>query len=406
MNIPSVDIPGVGIPSIDIARSLPHKKTPQGKTRVLHANYTRNRAGEQVAAELEHLRFFAQVAQSLGLQLEILTPVNSQEDVETLLTSGDYRGLNYQVIVSPNPISKWAEDSVEYLENGDLAILTPIDDDRLEWAMKEGRRQRWRSMVPADLLEAVLNEDHLWIPLGIRVNSSDTGQERERVAQDQGLNIGYLRAYIEGGNMITGEDAAGNSMVLVGKDAIATTAHLYQLTDDEVRQIIAEDFGLSNSNPIIAVEQPGQFHLDMGLLFLGNGVVVLNDSNQGLQDAIEMAELAPCATTQAMAAKLQLQCALETAAAQDLQFAGLTVIRQSLENNVMYNFFNGEFVEDNDGHAYYITNGGPSDQQNAFRTLMVNDWQVVQDVFFSPSQAAYKSLQDRGGVGCRLKGSR
>ncbi|NEP76242.1 hypothetical protein, partial [Okeania sp. SIO2G5] len=243
-----------------------------------------------------------------------------------------------------------------------------------------------------------------WIPLGIRVNSSETGQERERVAQSLGLSVGHIRAYIEGGNMIMGEDRMGQTILLVGKDAIATTACFYQLSHDEVRQIIAVDFGL-DLNQVIAVEQPGQFHLDMGLLFIGNGVVILNDSQVALANAKEIAELAPCTTTEVMAEKMQLQCDLETVAAQDLEAAGLTVIRKSMESSGMYNFFNGEFVTGGDRHTYYITNGGPPDQQDAFAELMINDWQVVKQVFFSPAKAAYKSLQERGGVGCRLKGS-
>ncbi|MEM9217941.1 MAG: hypothetical protein AAGD25_26820 [Cyanobacteria bacterium P01_F01_bin.150] len=384
--------------------SHPHKKTPKGETTALHMNYTRNRSGEKVDCELDHLRFFAQTAQTLGIHLEILVHTPHRQDVDAVVNPEVFPSLDYSIIESSQPITKWAEDSVEYLANGNVAVLTPLHDDLLEWAMKEGRRQRWNAYVEPERLEAMLEDDHLWVPLGIRVNSSETGQERERVAQAMELSVSHIRTYIEGGNMITGEDRSGQTVVLVGKDAIATTACFYQLTHDDVRQVIAEDFGLDSAQ-IIAIEQPGQFHLDMGLLFIGDGTVILNDSQVGLENAKEMAELAPCTTTESMAEKMQLQCALETAAAQDLENAGFTVIRKSLENSGMYNFFNGEFVTGSDGHTHYITNGGPLDQQDAFFDLMVNQWRVVKTVFFSPSKAAYKSLQDKGGVGCRLKGS-
>ena len=383
----------------------PHKKTPKGHTTTLHMNYTRNRAGEVVDCEMDHLHFFAQTAQTVGIHLEILTHTPHRLDVEDMLNKDEFKELDYSIIESPQPISKWAEDSVEYLNNGNTAVLTPLHDDLLEWAMKEGRRQRWCDYVSAERLDAMLEDDHLWIPLGIRVNSSETGQERERVAQSLGLSVGHIRAYIEGGNMITGEDRTGQTVLLVGKDAIDTTACFYQLTHDEVCQIVAKDFSLDVIQ-VITVEQPGQFHLDMGLLFIGDGVVILNDSQVALENAKEMAELAPCTTTEVMAEKMQLQCDLETVAAQDLETAGLTVIRKSLESSGMYNFFNGEFVTGGDRQTYYITNGGPPDQQDVFAELMVNEWQVVKQVFFSPSKAAYKSLQDKGGVGCRLKGSR
>ncbi|MEM7797218.1 MAG: hypothetical protein AAF579_22530, partial [Cyanobacteria bacterium P01_C01_bin.118] len=151
---------------------------------------------------------------------------------------------------------------------------------------------------------------------------------------------------------------------------------------------------------------PGNFHLDMGLLFLGNGVVVLNDTSEALENAIEMADLAPCTTTEQKAAQLKLRHSLEQDAEKDLQLAGLKVIRKTLENDVFYNFFNGEFVEGDDSLTYYITNGGLKEQEERFEALMTQEWNVVKKVFFSPQKAAQKSLQDRGGVGCRIKGSR
>ena len=401
------------LPAADTGGARPQAKTPAGQTRVLHMNYTRNLAGETVEAELQHLNFFAQTAQELGLRLEILTDPRSQGDVAEALAGERYAELNYQVTVSPKPVSKWAEDSVEYLANGRMAVLNQFDDELLAWAMGEGRRQRWQGKVAPEYLEAALRDDHLWILLAMRVNELAMGDVRKQVAQASAESsnrsaqaVGHLRAYIEGGNMITGEDTAGQPVVLVGRDAIATTANLYQLTDDAVRQAIAEDFGLANPAQVIPVEQPGKFHLDMGLLFLGHGVVVLNDSSKALQDAIEMAELAPCETTEIRAARLQLQCALEAAAAADLETAKLAVKRESLEQEVFYNFFNGEFVQGNDGLNYYITNGGPQEQQERFEALMVQQWQVVERVMFSPWDAAQKSLKELGGVGCRLKGSR
>ena len=207
------------------------------------------------------------------------------------------------------------------------------------------------------------------------------------------------------GNAIAGEDATGKPVIIVGKDAIAATAHIYQLHENEVRKVICEDFGLENMEQVICVEQPGQFHLDMGILFLGNGGVVVNDSGEALKGATEMAEMVPCMTTEKMAAKLKLQYELESEAAKDLDTAGMEVKREKLENDTIYNFFNGEFVDGKDGFNYYITNGGPKEQEERFESLMVKEWNVVKKVIFSPENAAKRSLQERGGVGCRIKGS-
>ena len=394
------------LPSVDTGRALPQKKTPSGRTKVLHMNYTRSQTDKPAEVEMEHLRFIARTANELGLRLEILTDGKSREDIEPELTKDEYQALEYTITESQKPVSKWAEDSVEYLENGQVAVLNRFNDKLLAWAMTEGRRHRWQGKVAQEYLEEALREDHLWILLGVRVNAVETGVERERVAQAKGQNVGHIRAYIEGGNAIAGEDTTGKPVILIGKDAIEATAHIYQLNDEDVRRLICEDFGLESIEQVICVEQPGQFHLDMGILFIGNGIVIVNDSSKELKDAVEMAEMAPCLTTEKMAAKLNLQWELEEEAAKDLASAGMEVRREKLENEVFYNFFNGEFVEGKDGFNYYITNGGPKEQEEKFEALMVREWQVVKKVIFSPKDAAQKSLQERGGVGCRIKGSR
>ncbi len=393
------------LPNMDTGRALPQKKTPSGRTQVLHLNYIRSKTDKTVETEMAHLRFFAKTAKELGLQLEILTNEKSREDIEQELKQEQYEELEYNITECRKPVSKWAEDSVEYLENGKVAVLNQFDEKLLQWAMTEGRRHRWQGKITQENLEEALQEDHLWIPLGIRVNAGETGIERERTAQAKGQEVAHIRAYIEGGNMITGEDATGKPVIMIGKDAIATTAYIYQLDDDDVKRIICEDFGLETIQQVICVEQPGQFHLDMGMLFIGNGVVIVNNSSEDLKDAIEMSEMVPCMTTQTMAAKLKLQFELEEAAAKDLEEAGIKVIRKKLEKDMSYNFFNGEFVEGKDGLNYYITNGGPKEEEENFEALMVQEWKVVNKVIFSPIAAAQQSLKERGGVGCRIKGA-
>ena len=179
----------------------------------------------------------------------------------------EYDLLEYTITESQKPISKWAEDSIEYLENGQVATLTQFNDKLLELAMTEGRRHRWQGKVAQKHLEDVLREDHLWIPLGIRVNEVQTGLERKHAVQAKGQKVGQIRAYIEGGNMITGEDATGKPVLIIGKDAIATTAYLYQLDYGDVRRIICEDFGLESIDQVICVEQPGKIPFRYGYAF-------------------------------------------------------------------------------------------------------------------------------------------
>ena len=393
------------LPSVDTGKALPQKKTPSGRIQVLHLSYTRSQTNEPIQTEIDYLKFFARTVAQLGLKLEILTNRKSRKDIEQELVKDQYKTLEYRITESRFPVWKWTEDTVEYLQNGRAAILNPFNHKLLQWAMTESRRYRWQGKLDEENLEEALQEDHLWIPLGITVNTLKMGLERECEAQVKGQKMGHLRAYIEGGNMITGEDRNGKPVMLIGKDAIEATAYIYQLNDEDVKRIICEDFGLESIEQIIGVEQPGQFHLDMGMLFIGNGVVIVNNSRESWKDAVEMGEIAPCLTTEKMAAKLKLQYQLEEEATKDLEAAGIEVKREKLENNLLYNFFNGEFVEGKDGFNYYITNGGPREQEEKFETLMVKQWKVVNQVIFSPKDAAHKSLQERGGVGCRIKGT-
>ncbi|MGK7940583.1 MAG: hypothetical protein AB4062_10630 [Crocosphaera sp.] len=393
------------LPSVDTGKALPYKKTVNGKIQILQMTYTRGQTDELIETEIDHLKFFARTVAELGLELEILTNGKSRGDIEQELAKDEYESLHYTIIESQKPVWKWAEDGVEYLENGQTAILYPFNEQLLKWAMTQSRRHRWTGKIDQENLKEALLNDHLWIPLGISVNTVKMGWERECAAQVKGQDICHLRAYIEGGNMITGEDSKGKPVIIIGKDAIGATAYIYQLNEDDVRKIICEDFGLESIEQVICVEQPGQFHLDMGMLFMGNGVVIVNDSSALLKDALEMAEIAPCLTTEKMAARLKLQYELEEEAVKDLEAAGLEVRRETLANNVFYNFFNGEFVQGKDGFNYYITNGGPEEQEEKFKTLMVEQWKVVKKVIFSPKDAANKSLQEKGGVGCRIKGT-
>jgi hypothetical protein len=247
-----------------------------------------------------------------------------------------------------------------------------------------------------------------WVPQGIKVNAGTTGELRGTALTKQGRTPAHLRFYAEGGNLIVGEDAKENTVVLVGKDAIAATKAEYSFTeDDDVRRLIAGDFGLESLYQVICVEQPGKFHLDMGLLFVGKGRVVVNDSEKNLKAAqVEAGKMPHDPSLAKLVAKLELQCRLEDQAESDLIKADMIVRREKLEDEVNYNFFNGEFVMAENGQIYYLTNGTTQEMtENAFRDLLVKELGVVTGVLFSPAGAAQESLREQGGVGCRIKGA-
>jgi len=366
-------------------------------------------SGARDDVEYAHAQFFVSRAQQLDLSLCIFTTAAGQADL--LGTHGFFGNLNVVWTIADNTvnkeaISKWAEDSVEFLQSGHVAVLEKFDSSLLTYSIGAGRRERWANLLGqefADLREypfiSAMSGD--WVPEGTLVNVGDSGLLRAAALTNHQRTVRHLRFYAEGGNLIVGENAAQQMIVLVGKDSIAMTRSEYAFTsDDAVRQLIADDFGL-NLDQIIGVEQPGTFHLDMGLLFLGSGQVLVNDSTQALADARAARQ-----PDRQLTALLTLRCGLEHLAQQDLAVAGLNVERRKLENGTDFNFFNGEFVTDGNGHVHYLTNG-PKLKEDAgrFRDLLVNEKHVVTEVHFSPATAAMPSLKGKGGVGCRIKGA-
>lgn len=387
-------------------RSPLHRKTPSGQTNLWYVHYSRSHTdGQPVETELGYLRFVGEQAQKLGLRLEILTHGSGVMDVETEFFQPEFTGLDYRVVTSATPVLKWAEDSAEHFDHGIVGLPMDCELEGLIEAMTTGRRSRWQGLLHPELFEQVLTEDHLWIPLGIKVNEAAMIPQQLITAQIRKQPTQRFNAYIEGGNMITGEDAQGETIVLIGKDAVAASTKLQEITGDRLKSLLVQDFQLNNPEQIIFVEQPGQFHLDMGMLFLGHGTVVVNDSEENAKNAREIAQLVPSNAAETMANLLELQAKLEAIAVQDLEAAGLEVKRQNLANGVYYNFCNGEFVTGQNGESYYITNGAAALAESQFRELMVKTWQVVDEVIFAPRELTHKSLQEKGGLGCRIKGA-
>lgn len=421
--------PAQKLMSSDTDGAPPHKKTPEGKTSTIHMNYklVLKKSGLKASAkdeetsaqkvtgsaftrsdtEYEHFQFFVERAIALGLRLEILTDAAGHQDIKADLDKAVKAGLNLGVTItdSKDP-SQWAEDSTEFLQSGMTGVLTKFNDSALQTGMKQGRQKRWAGMVPQEFEKAPFGPatEQEWVHSGILVNASDMAKAREEAARGKGVKVGHLRAYLEGGNMISGESVDGQPVILVGKDAIAATSYAYDISDEAARDVIAQDFGVKPSQ-ILCVEQPGKFHLDMGLLFIGRGVVIVNDSTEEWAAAKQNEPTSFNPAAKKITAQLGLRVRLEAQAVKDLEEGGMKVVRQKLESGSSYNFFNGEFVTGKDGASYYLTNGGPENQQERFRHLMTTEWRVVKDVFFTSRSAAEGSLKDVGGVGCRIKGS-
>lgn len=383
----------------------PQKKTPAGKTKVIVFNYKTGQQNVRKGTEFDHARFFADQARALELGVRVLTTEGGQRD---LLRDDVFKGLDPHWTIVDQVASEWAEDSVEYLQSGEVAVLEEFNATALRAGLVAGRRARWAALLDATYANEVLGpvKSKEWVPEGLLVVAGQTREMVETALERQHRRARHLRFYAEGGNLIVGENAAGETIALVGRDSIAATAGEYLFVDDNpVLALIAEDLGIAVQR-VIPVEQPGKFHLDMGLLFVGKGVVLLNDSGAQLAEAETRLATYQDEASRRHAAKLRLQCGLEALAARDLAAGGLTVHRHKLESGSVYNFFNGEFVADEGDQVHYLTNGtGTAAVMKTFVSLLVDELKVAVAVHTSPVGAAEHSLESQGGVGCRIKGA-
>ncbi|MFD4636416.1 hypothetical protein ACFWN2_03810 [Lentzea sp. NPDC058436] len=389
----------------DTGGVAPQKKTPAGKTKVITFNYKTGQQDVRKSTEFDHARFFADQARALKLGLRVLTTEGGRRDLQK---DDVFKGLDPHWTIVDRVASEWAEDSVEYLQSGEVAVLEQFSATALRAGLVAGRRARWAALLDAtytnDIFDPVGSKQ--WVPEGLLVVAGETRQMVESALEQQQRRARHLRFYAEGGNLIVGENAAGETIALVGRDSIAATAGEYLFVDDDpVLALIAEDLGIAVQR-VIPVEQPGKFHLDMGLLFVGKGVVLLNDSGAQLGAAETRLTNFPNDASRRHAAKLRLQCGLEALAARDLAAAGLTVHRHKLESGSVYNFFNGEFVADENDQVHYLTNGTSTEAaMKSFVGLLVDELKVAVAVHTSPAGAAEHSLESQGGVGCRIKGA-
>lgn len=390
------EIPKMKVPNSNTGGQAPHKKTPAGHTGQLQVNYSISSTGNRIGEQMPHMMFFAKVAKELKLKLRVVARQDAWDDLNSMKV---FNGVDVVPVVANYDTSEWAEDANEYLEPHTRATLATFTRALLSSGIARGREARWLQLdIPGNVTNAMDATGK--IPVGTLVNDAADAGGMEPTGDRPSI-----RSYIEGGNMLSGEDANGDPLVLIGKDAFAATAFAYGISEAEVHLLIAEDFGLKPSS-ILPVEQPGSFHLDMGMLFVGDGVVIVNDSRSLVKAVTETTSAATSSEARALPEVSQMEavCRLEDAATKQLTEAGLIVRREFLAGDG-FNFLNGEFVQTPDGTRHYLTNGSKNDERVAnFRRLMVEEMKVVSEVWFSPAVAAVNSLKDKGGVGCRMKG--
>lgn len=344
--------------------------------------------------------------------------------------------------------SPWVEDSGELHAGGTVSIPArlALDEEAFFHAIQTERVLRMRPDMPADE-RAALETTRSWaleerypesaFTLPGKVAATKAHEGKAAMATAQGRPLRRSLTYLEGGNVLAGTRPDGSPYALVGADSVVTSRLVLEQdlgrlpSDDEVKLAIAKDLGLTPQQ-LVVIEQPGTFHLDMALRPLGPGQLVLNDAKaayatqaarlraehrakkptgdaavqdwekQGRLLERNLAELAKVADRDA---------AMEAKAERELRQAGFTVSRAAGRylnpadggQTDAYNFLNGEVAQGKDGRPFMVTQGGPTELEQAFVLALAVLPGAPARVYFGDRKASAQSLANFGGTGCRVK---
>ncbi|MBN9419093.1 hypothetical protein ABS71_22280 [bacterium SCN 62-11] len=244
-------------------------------------------------------------------------------------------------------------------------------------------------------------------------------------------------SYLEGGNIYTGSRQNGEGYVLVGKDSFHVTKRLLEKqtgkewSDAEVNKVIAADLGLDVKN-VVAVEQPGAFHLDMRMTAIAPGEIMLNDSKaaceqqltwarEAVAEGVKNGELSQkqadrqLAKIEERAAGMREQAEkmapYEEMTARDLKAAGFTVHRvggsfvdPTNPGRDTANYFNARHFTNEQGERISVLMGGQAHEE-AFMAQKIFDMAhgTISRLHFLDPSVTQKTLDLWGGLKCRTK---
>jgi hypothetical protein len=384
------------------------------------------------ATDTGYARQMAQVGRVEGFGLEVMGSNLRSVSKEIAQPNVAYIGTSV-------PGACWTEDYGERTFKGGVVVPSYLDK-------------------PSLVAEAIDADRPARLPANVSTNFSEHGAVSEgnyqRLLLSAGETLGWkcreAFSHIEGGNVLTGTLPDGNGYALVGKDSLAVTkAKLAKdlgraVSTPEALALIGRDLGVDGKQ-VHAIEQPGEFHLDMRILGAAPGQVVVNDARQAhevqsqwLLDDYAKAEpkLAPDAgwvskvswklkhyawqfkgnhvldkRLDDMAAEAERRAVYENLAVKDLKAAGLRVDRMAAvfvdpkhpEEDIT-NFVNGRGGMNSAGERFFIGLGADArSEAYAADQLMRVLPTGFSRVHFLSRDLTPKTLALSGGIKCRTK---
>jgi hypothetical protein len=240
----------------------------------------------------------------------------------------------------------------------------------------------------------------------------------------------------EGGNVLSGTRNKA-PCIIVGRDTVDLNRFLLaenlneiyetnifsekNFTKDVMKNLFAHDFGVNAKN-VIFVEQPGDFHLDMHLLFISDNTVILNDATQTTDDEFQLYCKKQSNYSEEFWVKLKAEAKIksyfERKVKKDLKKAGFNVIsypcvysqpakRISRESSsvMCFNFCNTILGTNQNNQKFIIAMGCPPSYQEKFKTMLqlagLNSEEML--IYFLDLESSMECLYHEGGIACKTK---
>jgi hypothetical protein len=389
---------------------------------------------------------FAELAAAIG-RLEGFAVIAEVADLRLIRGARQIDNLTF--LKRQRSSDAFPEDSHEYNVAGGMSVPAKVGPqahlsravvlDRLQRFYPDIPEKIWKRIRASATDELVGSFGAIDFPWQGAVNSRDTYRSKVMQAAGRSQALRANLTYLEGGNVLTGSLPEGTPYALVGRDSLAISKALLEeelgraVTDREVLLAAAKDLGVDPRH-CHAVEQSGDYHLDMSMVVLAPGQVVVNDAVTAAelqaqwlrQDwAARRPEAADGARAErawrregealeqrihVLFKKALWQAEYEAMTVRDLEAAGLTVQRmagrffspEDPEREVM-NFLNGEGGTTRRG-GFFVTQGGdPRAEEYVVRRLTQELATGISRLYFLDRALTAKTLKTLAGFNCRVK---
>lgn len=401
----------------------------------------------------------AHVGEREGFRVVLRCAVEDVPRINARLAKEKLSNVTLIPVAKGDDLDFWSEDQGEVHVDGSVSVPRrlgekgKVGEGDVQHAIHRDRLQRLQPKAKADTstpeATAAAMQKHP------ELNFSGVGAVGERggqraiaaIAQGQGTGVRMSSGYLEGGNTLVGRFSNGEGYAVIGKDSLAVSRALIEkerghaITDVELRALIAGDYGVKPQF-LIAVEQPGDFHIDMHMMLLPNGHAAVNDSMQALALAAQWSTedmvnakpkpLRPNAPKtdveqyksdleiwglnskslgddlKAAAAQARARVPFENKMAQDLIKAGIKVERVAgvfpqTRNLAPMNFLNGEHATNAKGERFSVVLGGDKRAEQHFVAALAAVPGGPQRIHFLDRSLTPVTLAASGGISCRAK---